>query len=69
MRCNWFGTAGWRVNYAISYHPTALATTKVLAVVLGHVNARSDSVVINATIYDSVAGAQTARAAISGVET
>ena len=34
---NWFGTAGWRVNYAISYHPTALATTKVLAVVLGHV--------------------------------
>lgn len=34
---NWFGTAGWSVNYAISYHPTALATTKVLAVVLGHV--------------------------------
>jgi hypothetical protein len=34
---NWFGTAGWRVNYGISYHPTALATTKVLAVVLGHV--------------------------------
>jgi hypothetical protein len=24
------------VNYARSYHPTALATTKVLAVVLGH---------------------------------
>ncbi|MEO6512281.1 MAG: hypothetical protein ABIO16_14885 [Nocardioides sp.] len=34
---NWFGTAGMSVNYAISYHPTALATTKVLAVVLGHV--------------------------------
>jgi hypothetical protein len=34
---NWFGTAGLSVNYAISYHPTALATTKVLAVVLGHV--------------------------------
>ncbi len=34
---NLFGTAGWSVNYAISYHPTALATTKVLAVVLGHV--------------------------------
>ena len=34
---NLLGTAGWSVNYAISYHPTALATTKVLAVVLGHV--------------------------------
>ena len=34
---NWIGTAGWSVSYAISYHPTALATTKVLAVVLGHV--------------------------------
>jgi hypothetical protein len=34
---NLLGTAGWAVNYAISYHPTALATTKVLAVVLGHV--------------------------------
>jgi hypothetical protein len=34
---NWFGTAGMQVSYAISYHPTALATTKVLAVVLGHV--------------------------------
>ena len=34
---NWWGTAGWNVNYAISYHPTALATTKVVAVVLGHV--------------------------------
>ncbi len=34
---NWFGTAGWSVSYVISYHPTALATTKVLAVVIGHV--------------------------------
>ena len=34
---NWFGTAGWSVSYAISYHPTALATAKVVAVVLGHV--------------------------------
>ncbi len=34
---NLFGTAGWSVNYEISYHPTALATTKVIAVVLGHV--------------------------------
>jgi hypothetical protein len=31
------GIAGWSVNYWISYHPTGLATTKVLAVVLGHV--------------------------------
>ncbi len=34
---NLLGTAGWSVNYAISNHPTALATTKVIAVVLGHV--------------------------------
>jgi hypothetical protein len=34
---NIFGTAGWSVDYTISYHPTALATTKVIAVVLGHV--------------------------------
>jgi hypothetical protein len=34
---NWFGTAGWSVSYVISYHPTALATSKVIAVVLGHV--------------------------------
>jgi len=34
---NLFGTADWSVSYAISYHPTALATTKVIAVVLGHV--------------------------------
>jgi hypothetical protein len=34
---NWFGTANWTVNYFFSYHPTALATLKVLAVVVGHV--------------------------------
>jgi hypothetical protein len=34
---NLLGTANWSVNYTISYHPTALATTKVIAVVLGHV--------------------------------
>ena len=34
---NLFGTGNWSVNYALSYHPTALATTKVLAVVIGHV--------------------------------
>ena len=34
---NLFGTGDWSVNYFLSYHPTALATTKVLAVVLGHV--------------------------------
>jgi hypothetical protein len=34
---NLFGTGDWSVSYALSYHPTALATTKVLAVVLGHV--------------------------------
>ena len=34
---NLFGTAGWSVSYVISYHPTALATTKVIAVVVGHV--------------------------------
>jgi hypothetical protein len=34
---NWFGTADLSVDYTISYHPTALATTKVLSVVLGHV--------------------------------
>jgi hypothetical protein len=34
---NLLGTAGWSVSYAISYHPTALATSKVIAVVLGHV--------------------------------
>ena len=34
---NWFGTADWKVNFWFTYHPTLLATTKVLAVVLGHV--------------------------------
>lgn len=34
---NWFGTADLDPNYGIYYHPTALATIKVIAVVLGHV--------------------------------
>jgi hypothetical protein len=34
---NWFGTADWQVSYFFSYHPSALATLKVLAVVAGHV--------------------------------
>ena len=34
---NLFGTANWSVNYWLSFHPTALATIKVLAVVTGHV--------------------------------
>jgi hypothetical protein len=34
---NWFGTFNWQVSYFFSYHPSALATIKVLAVVLGHV--------------------------------
>ncbi len=34
---NWFGTANWSVSYFFSYHTSALATLKVLAVVLGHV--------------------------------
>jgi hypothetical protein len=34
---NWFGTADWKVDYFFAYHPTLLATIKVLAVVLGHV--------------------------------
>jgi len=34
---NWFGTADWQVSYFFSYHPTALATVKVLCVVVGHV--------------------------------
>ncbi len=34
---NWFGTADWTVSYFFSYHPTALATVKVVAVVLGHI--------------------------------
>jgi hypothetical protein len=34
---DWFGTGDGRVNYWLSFHPTLLATTKVVAVVLGHV--------------------------------
>ena len=34
---NWFGTADLQVSYFFSYHPTTLATLKVLAVVVGHV--------------------------------
>jgi hypothetical protein len=34
---NWFGTADLGVTYWLSYHPTLLATLKVLAVVVGHV--------------------------------
>jgi len=34
---NLFGTADWSVNYWLSFHPTFLATVKVLAVVAGHI--------------------------------
>jgi hypothetical protein len=34
---NWFGTANWTPSYFFSYHPTMLATIKVVAVVVGHV--------------------------------
>lgn len=34
---NWFGTADWSVNYFFAYHPTLLANTKVIAVVIGHI--------------------------------
>jgi hypothetical protein len=34
---NWFGTADWTPNYWFTYHPTLLATIKVLAVIVGHV--------------------------------
>jgi hypothetical protein len=34
---NVLGTGDWSINYWLSYHPTLLATVKVLAVVLGHV--------------------------------
>lgn len=34
---NWFGTADWEASYWFTYHPTLLATIKVLAVILGHV--------------------------------
>jgi hypothetical protein len=34
---NFLGTANWSVNYWLSFHPTMLATVKVLAVVTGHI--------------------------------
>src|SRR4051795_413605 len=34
---NLFGTGAWSVPYWLSYHPTFLAVTKVIAVVTGHV--------------------------------
>jgi hypothetical protein len=34
---NLLGTGDWSVNYWLSFHPTLLASTKVLAVVFGHV--------------------------------
>lgn len=34
---DWFGTADWQVNYWFTYHPTLLASIKVVAVILGHV--------------------------------
>lgn len=34
---NWLGTGDLAVNYWLSYHPTFLAVTKVLGVVVGHV--------------------------------
>ncbi|MGY2874017.1 hypothetical protein ACVW00_001207 [Marmoricola sp. URHA0025 HA25] len=34
---NLLGTADWTVNYWLSYHPTFLASVKVLAVVAGHI--------------------------------
>ena len=34
---NYLGTANWPVTFWLSYHPTLLATIKVLAVVAGHV--------------------------------
>jgi hypothetical protein len=34
---DWFGTADWKVNFWFTYHPTLLASIKVLGVILGHV--------------------------------
>lgn len=34
---NLLGTAGWQINDWLVYHPTLLATVKVLGVVIGHV--------------------------------
>jgi len=34
---NLLGTSNWTISYWLSYHPTTLATIKVLAVVIGHI--------------------------------
>jgi hypothetical protein len=34
---NWFGTAEWKPSYWLTFHPTLLATIKVVAVIVGHV--------------------------------
>lgn len=34
---NYLGTGNWSVNYWLSFHPSLLATLKVLAVIVGHV--------------------------------
>lgn len=34
---DWFGTADYKVNFWFTYHPTLLASIKVLAVIIGHV--------------------------------
>ena len=34
---NWFGTADLKTSYWFTYHPTLLASIKVLAVITGHV--------------------------------
>jgi hypothetical protein len=38
-----FGTSGFTSNYWFSYHPTFLASAKVVAVVIGHVTAAASS--------------------------
>ena len=34
---NLLGTANWTVDYWLSFHPTVLASIKVLSVVIGHI--------------------------------
>ena len=34
---DWFGTADLKPNYWFTYHPTLLASIKVIAVITGHV--------------------------------
>ena len=34
---DWFGTADWQPSYWFTYHPTLLASIKVVAVIVGHV--------------------------------